>query len=70
LQSYVPPSNSVIPPPFNQSVSKVLSGLAEIGIGTKATDLPKLLESDQYEPAIKIMSGVRAYFQGALDPLT
>lgn len=50
---------------FAASTAKVLSGLQEMGIRTKATDLPKLLPSDPYEPALHIMATVRAYFQGA-----
>ncbi|KAI0782967.1 P-loop containing nucleoside triphosphate hydrolase protein [Abortiporus biennis] len=51
---------------FNESTSKILSGLSEIGIsGVKATDLPRLLPSDPYEPALHIMASVRAYFQVA-----
>ncbi|KAI0925224.1 hypothetical protein AcW1_007088 [Taiwanofungus camphoratus] len=51
---------------FDQSVSKVLSGLSELGInGAKPTDLYKLLPSDPYEPALDIMATVRAYFQVA-----
>ena len=55
-------------PDFAESTAKVLSGLQEIGISSKATDLPKLLPSDPYEPALHIMATVRAYFQGALSP--
>ncbi|KAF9807180.1 hypothetical protein IEO21_08339 [Rhodonia placenta] len=51
---------------YQESISKVLSGLNEIGMsGIVATDLPKLLPSDPYEPALKIMATVRAYFQVA-----
>lgn len=54
------------PTEFDQSVSKVLSGLSKVGInGVKSTDLYKLLPSDPYEPALDIMATVRAYFQGA-----
>ncbi|KAH9833436.1 P-loop containing nucleoside triphosphate hydrolase protein [Rhodofomes roseus] len=51
---------------FQLEVTTVLSGLSAIGIsGTKATDLPKLLPTDPYEPALNIMACVRAYFQVA-----
>jgi hypothetical protein len=47
------------------ALSKVLSGLAEMGMaGVKAEDLPKLLPPDRMEPALIIMADVRAYFQG------
>jgi hypothetical protein len=49
---------------FNKSVVRVLSGLTEVGISCKAVDLPKLLPSDPFEPALHIMATVRAYFQG------
>jgi len=48
-----------------QSVNKVLSGLSEIGISVKATELAKLLPPDPMEPALNIMASVRAYFQVA-----
>lgn len=51
-------------PDFNTSVAKVLSGLQEIGISSKAMDLPNLLPSDPMEPALHVMATVRAYFQG------
>ncbi|KAF8152891.1 P-loop containing nucleoside triphosphate hydrolase protein [Pholiota molesta] len=48
------------------ALSKVLSGLAELGLtGVKAEDLPKLLPPDPMEPALVIMADVRAYFQVA-----
>lgn len=51
---------------FQRYTAQVLSGLSAIGItGVTATDLPKLLPSDPYEPALNIMACVRAYFQGA-----
>lgn len=50
---------------FQKNTAQVLSGLSAIGIaGVKAIDLPKLLPSDPYEPALNIMACVRAYFQG------
>ncbi|KAF9222329.1 hypothetical protein BS17DRAFT_881158 [Gyrodon lividus] len=49
----------------HNSISKVLSGLSEIGMTAKAIDLPKLLPPDPMEAALNIMAGVRAYFQVA-----
>ena len=49
---------------FARSMARVLSGLTEVGIPCKPVDLPKLLPSDPYEPALHIMATVRAYFQG------
>ena len=75
IDHYVPPSpggfsfgRSGSPkqqqPPVT-GISKVLAGLAEIGMsGIKAEDLPKLLPPDRMEPALTIMADVRAYFQG------
>ena len=46
-------------------VAKVIASLAEIGMsGVRADDLAKLLPPDKMEPALEIMAGVRAYFQG------
>ena len=46
-------------------VGKVLAGLREMGLTqVKAEDIPKLLPPDKMEPALHIMSDVRAYFQG------
>ena len=46
-------------------VAKVIASLAEIGMsGIKAEDLAKLFPPDKMEPALEIMAGVRAYFQG------
>ncbi|TFY61367.1 hypothetical protein EVJ58_g4550 [Rhodofomes roseus] len=51
---------------FQRNTAQVLSGLSAIGIaGVQATDLPKLLPPDPYEPALNIMACVRAYFQVA-----
>jgi hypothetical protein len=50
-------------------VGKVLAGLAEMGLTQlKAEDIPKLLPPDKMEPALHIMSDVRAYFQGECRP--
>ena len=49
---------------YQSVVNKVLSGLSEIGISVKATELAKLLPPDPMEPALNIMASVRAYFQG------
>ncbi|KAJ6556994.1 P-loop containing nucleoside triphosphate hydrolase protein [Mycena vulgaris] len=47
-------------------VTQVLSGLASIGLsGIQAEDLVKLLSPDRMDPALNIMSDVRAYFQVA-----
>lgn len=46
------------------SINRILSGLNEIGISAKATDLPKVLPPDPQEAALNIMASVRAYFQG------
>ena len=69
IDQYVPPSpvvtNRVHQQPPATGVTKVLTGLAEIGMsGIKAEDLPKLLPPDRMEPALTIMADVRAYFQG------
>ena len=46
-------------------IGKVLAGLAEMGLRqVKAEDIPKLLPPDKMQPALHIMSDVRAYFQG------
>jgi hypothetical protein len=48
-------------------IAKVIASLAELGLsGVRAEDLAKLLPSDKMEPALEIMAGVRAYFQGML----
>ncbi|KAJ7653846.1 P-loop containing nucleoside triphosphate hydrolase protein [Mycena rosella] len=47
-------------------ITQVLSGLASIGLsGIDAKDLVKLLAPDRMDPALNIMSDVRAYFQVA-----
>lgn len=47
-------------------ITQVLANLPNVGItGTNAMDLAKLLPPDPMEPALKIMAGVRAYFQGS-----
>lgn len=71
ISNYRPSSNTVKstptygdPPPTG--LAKVLTGLAEMGLaGIKPEDIPKLLPPDRMEPAIHIMSDVRAYFQVA-----
>ncbi|KAH9917091.1 P-loop containing nucleoside triphosphate hydrolase protein [Amylocystis lapponica] len=72
LNNYRPPAYSgksaatPVLPELQVSMSKVLSGLSEVGIhGVKPSDLPKLLPADPYEPALNIMAAVRAYFQVA-----
>ncbi|KAJ7452986.1 P-loop containing nucleoside triphosphate hydrolase protein [Mycena galericulata] len=47
-------------------IAQVLSSLASIGLsGVNAEDLVKLLPPDRMDPALNIMSDVRAYFQVA-----
>jgi len=65
LQSYTAPGPTEYPSGFQESVSRVLSGLSELGISAKPEDIPKMLPSDPMEPAIEIMASVRAYFQVA-----
>lgn len=56
---------ATVPSDFQESMTKVFSGLSEIGMtGIQAMDLPKLLPPDLYDPALHIMATVRAYFQG------
>jgi hypothetical protein len=66
LHSYLPPATSKQPSTdFQDGMARVLSGLPQVGIsGVKAVDLAKLLPPDPMEPALNIMAGVRAYFQG------
>ncbi|KAJ7107917.1 P-loop containing nucleoside triphosphate hydrolase protein [Mycena epipterygia] len=57
------PSNPMYPP---TGITQVLSGLVAIGLsGVGAEDLVKLLPPDRMDPALTIMSDVRAYFQVA-----
>jgi len=49
---------------FQQGIFKALSGLNDAGISVQPSDLAKLLPVDPMEPALGIMAGVRAYFQG------
>jgi hypothetical protein len=50
---------------FQGSLSKTLSGLAEMGFSNvDSTSLTRLQEPDPMEAAIEIMADVRAYFQG------
>jgi hypothetical protein len=68
LQSYKPqlPNNFTSPTPLTQ----ILSALPQVGItGTQAADLAKLFPPDPMEPALHIMAGVRAYFQGSCSTL-
>lgn len=70
INNYCSSSNTVeSAPSFGKQaptgLAKVLTGLAEMGLaGIKPEDIPKLLPPDRMEPAIHIMSDVRAYFQG------
>lgn len=72
INTYTPPpspstSNSRHNAPQSYGISKVLSGLTEMGFtGVQANDLAKLLKTDNMEPALDIMADVRAYFQGKL----
>jgi hypothetical protein len=51
----------------NRGIADILGGLAGIGLaGISADDLVKLLPPDRMDPALSIMSNVRAYFQGEL----
>jgi hypothetical protein len=51
--------------PFQTGMAQILSALPQVGItGTQAVDLAKLFPVDPMEPALNIMAGVRAYFQG------
>lgn len=61
---YARPLSKSPSPSFDDSTTKVLSGLGEMGIPAKPIELLKLLPSDPLEPALHIMSTVRAYFQG------
>ncbi len=64
-----PQDNPFGNPPQLTGISKILSGLSEVGItGVKPEDIPKLLPPDTMEPAITIMAEVRAYFQGKRYP--
>ncbi|KAJ7877170.1 P-loop containing nucleoside triphosphate hydrolase protein [Mycena leptocephala] len=48
----------------NRGIADILGGLAGIGLaGISADDLVKLLPPDRMDPALSIMSDVRAYFQ-------
>ncbi|KAH7929544.1 hypothetical protein BV22DRAFT_1102356 [Leucogyrophana mollusca] len=62
LEDYKAPTSNYSSP-FQIAVAKVTSGLSEMGITAKPTDIPKMLPIDPMEPALAIMAGVRAYFQ-------
>ena len=68
IDAYIPSSsshNNHKNASSSYGISKVMSGLAEIGlIGVQARDLAKLFKIDDMEPALEIMADVRAYFQG------
>lgn len=56
--------------PFQEGVRQLMSALPQIGItGTQPEDIAKLLAPDPMEPALAIMAGVRAYFQGKCNRL-
>lgn len=62
LRSYNPNNESN---PFQEGMTQIMSALPQVGInGTEPNDLAKLLPADPMEPALAIMAGVRAYFQG------
>ena len=74
IREYAPPtatqstpsrSGVAYPSPAPAGISKVLSGLVDVGLlGVKPEDLSKLIPTDGMEPALGIMADVRAYFQG------
>jgi hypothetical protein len=65
LQGYKPNVHSS-QSAFQSGMLQVLASLPHVGItGTQAVDLAKLLPPDPMEPALNIMAGVRAYFQGS-----
>jgi len=73
IRDYAPPTSTqsspsrsgVAYPASPSGISKVLSGLVDVGLlGIKPEDLPKLIPVDGMEPALSIMADVRAYFQG------
>ncbi|KAF8991459.1 P-loop containing nucleoside triphosphate hydrolase protein [Cyathus striatus] len=72
IKSYSPSTTGVgISSSTQYGISKVLTGLAEMGItGVQAEDLARLLPSDKMEPALVIMADVRAYFQVAYKRFT
>ncbi|KAJ3560217.1 hypothetical protein NP233_g10983 [Leucocoprinus birnbaumii] len=69
INTYTPPSSPTLTSKNGSGlygISKILSGLAEIGMsGIQAEDLAKLFKTDNMEPALEIMADVRAYFQVA-----
>lgn len=57
--------------PVPTGVAQVLSSLAAVGLsGINAEDLVKLMPPDRMDPALNIMSDVRAYFQVAYKRIT
>ncbi|KAJ7512921.1 P-loop containing nucleoside triphosphate hydrolase protein [Mycena galericulata] len=74
IEDYNPrqrPSISRTGEPVLTGVAQVLSGLAAIGLsGVHTEDLVKLLSPDRMDPALIIMSDVRAYFQVAYKRIT
>jgi hypothetical protein len=68
LQSYNPyvPNSYSSPTPAQKGMGQILSALPQIGItDTQTADPAKLFPPDPMEPALNIMAGVRAYFQGS-----
>jgi hypothetical protein len=68
LQNYRAPTNIHTNPAhgqtFQQAIHKAIAGLSEAGLSVQPSDISKLLPVDPMEPALLIMAGVRAYFQG------
>jgi hypothetical protein len=70
LKGYNPPTKHQSSTSFEAGMVQILTGLPQVGItGTNAVDLAKLLPPDPMEPALNIMAGVRAYFQGSYSGL-
>ncbi|KAJ7779480.1 P-loop containing nucleoside triphosphate hydrolase protein [Mycena maculata] len=70
IEAYRPEQPLPTDPYGNQipltGIAQVLSSLASVGLsGVHAEDLVKLLSPDRMDPALNIMSDVRAYFQVA-----
>lgn len=68
LQGYKPytPNNYTSATPFQNGMTQVIANLPQVGItGVQPVDLVRLLPPDPMEPALSIMAGVRAYFQGS-----
>lgn len=65
IEEYWSNQGPVYPGAPPSGIAQVLSGLAAIGLsGVEPADFVKLLPPDRMDPALTIMSDVRAYFQG------